>query len=74
MYIPHATKHTPLSVNFWRCNLTKQIRIGYWRKNGVFETVKTVKVKGDEYTGYEANAAYRIVELAAAKARAKVQA
>ena len=50
------------SVNFWRCNVTKQIRIGRWLANGVFETAKTVRVKGQEFTGYEANAAYRLVE------------
>jgi hypothetical protein len=49
-------------ANFWRCNFTKEIRIGYWKDNGTFETVRTVKVKGREVTGYEANAAYRIVE------------
>jgi len=54
------TKPAKLEVNFWRANITKQIRIGYWRnKSGklgspVFVTVGSVLVKGAEFSEAEA--------------------
>ena len=56
-----------LTTNFWRCNQTKQIRIGYWRKNGVFKTVGSILVKGTEYSDDEAARARALAKAMSGK-------
>ena len=59
-----------LTTNFWGCNETKQIRIGYWKRNGVFKTVGSVLVKGAEYSDEEAARATALAKAMSGKSRA----